>query len=163
MKTIMTLAAMVLILGINPPAIAGQGHSGSHGDKTEAAMEGHDMGGDHGASGSFKHEAEVDGIKTQFEIMSLASMNMKDENGATHHVMLKLFDGEGNPIKDAKGRVKLIAPSGKEQTSALKNYSGVFAANFTFEEQGKYGVICLFKENDTKHVVKFWYPHGGGA
>ena len=84
---------------------------------------------------------------------------MKDENGATHHVMLKIFNAEGRQIDDARGKVKLIAPSGKEQTASLKNYSGIYAANFKIEEEGKYGVICLFKQNGNKHLVKFWYPH----
>ena len=45
-------------------------------------------------------------------------------------------------------------------TSELKNYSGVLAANFNFTDQGKYGVICLVKNEDKKHVFKFWYEHG---
>jgi hypothetical protein len=162
MKKVTTLIAVLLIVGANLPAMASDGHS-SHADKSKTTMEGHDMDANHGQSETFKHEAMVDGVKAHFEIMSLASMNMKDDKDATHHVMVKLFNSDGNQIKEADGKVKLIAPSGKEQTSALKNYNGVFAANFTFDEEGKYGVICLFKENETKHLVKFWYPHGGGA
>ena len=30
----------------------------------------------------------------------------------------------------------------------------------TNKEKGKYGVICLFKVDGQKHLVKFWYPHG---
>lgn len=163
MKKRIALIAVLLLIGTCMPAMASESHSG-HQDKDKAStMEGHDTAGNHGGEGTFKHEAVVDGVQTQFEIMSLASMNMKAENGATHHVMVKLFDGDGNRIDEVRGKVKLIAPSGKEQTSSLKNYNGVLAANFTFDEQGKYGVICLFKQNETKHLVKFWYPHGGGA
>jgi hypothetical protein len=163
MKKLTSFIAVLLFIGTCPVAFASEGHSG-HGEKNSASMEGHSMeAGNHGATKTFKHEAVVDGVKTQFEIMSLASMNMKDENGATHHVMLTLFDSAGDRIEEARGRVKLISPSGKEQTSDLKNYNGVFAANLTIDEHGKYGVICLFKENETKHLVKFWYPHGGGV
>jgi len=87
-------------------------------------------------------------------------MNMKDPNGDTHHVMVKLFhDSMNHPIKDAVGKVKIIKPDGKEQTNNLKNYNGIFSANFTFGENGKYGVICLMIIDGEKHIFKFWYPH----
>ena len=42
----------------------------------------------------------------------------------------------------------------------LKDYGGgIFAANFTIDEPGKWGVICLFKEDKGPQTVKFWYPH----
>jgi hypothetical protein len=53
----------------------------------------------------------------------------------------------------------VIAPDKSEQEGTLKNYSGILAANFTFNQSGKYGVICLLKENDEKQVFKFWYEH----
>ena len=32
--------------------------------------------------------------------------------------------------------------------------------NFVLSDQpGKYGVICLLKNDDNKQVFKFWYPH----
>jgi hypothetical protein len=100
-------------------------------------------------------------FRAEFQIMSLASMNMNDPDGATHHVMVKLFhDSMNHPIKNAVGKVKIIKPDGKEQTNSLKNYNGIFAANFTFGEKGKYGVICLVIVDSEKHIFKFWYPHG---
>ena len=88
-------------------------------------------------------------------------MNMKDPNGATHHVMVKMIhDSMNHPIKDAVGKVKVIGPDGKEQINPLKNYNGIFAANFSFEKTGKYGVISLVKIEGEKHVFKFWYHHG---
>jgi hypothetical protein len=106
----------------------------------------------------YANKEVVDGIRTEFQIMSLASMNMKDPGGATHHVMVKVFDDSMNhQINELAGKVKVIAPSGKDQIAALKNYSGVYAANFTLAEKGKYGVICLFKVKDKKCTVKFWY------
>jgi len=110
---------------------------------------------------TFKHEAVVKHIRAEFKIMSLSSMNMKDPNGATHHVMVSLFnDSTNHPIKDAVGKVKVVGPDEKEQTNTLKNYNGIFAANFTFSKNGKYGVICLVKVNGEKHLFKFWYPYG---
>jgi len=114
-----------------------------------------------GTKGTFKHEAVDKNIRAEFQIMSLASMNMKDPNGATHHVMVKLVhDSMSHPIKDAAGKVKIIGPNGKEQINTLKNYNGIFAANFSFEKTGKYGVIGLVKIDGKKHVFKFWYHHG---
>ncbi len=97
-------------------------------------------------AGAFKQEVVVKHIRSEFQIMSLASMNTKDPGGATHHVMVKLYDKSGDQlVKDIVGKVKVIGPDKSEQTKSLKNYDGIFAANFTFSKKGKYGVICLVK------------------
>jgi hypothetical protein len=118
---------------------------------------------DHGSShegGTFKEMLMVDGIHAEFQVMELASMNMTDPEGNTHHVMAT-FMKDGEKIDKAVGKVKIISPSGKEQIADLKDFgSGVFAANFTIDEDGKWGVICLFKDADGKHTAKFWYQHG---
>ncbi len=112
-------------------------------------------------AGTFKHTMIEKNIRAEFQIMSLASMNMKDPNGDTHHVMVKLFhDSMNHSIKDAIGKVKIIKPDGKEQTNSLKNYNGIFAANFSVKKTGRYGVICLVKVGEEKYLFKFWYPHG---
>lgn len=131
-------------------------HGGGHGHMTSGSG---DMG--HGVhTAHFTHEVVSEGIRTEFQIMSLASMNMKDPDGATHHVMVKFFqEPGGDQIKNVRGKVKIIGPEKKSQEQMLKDYSGIFAANFTFPVEGKYGVICLFKSGDKKRVVKFWYPH----
>jgi len=114
-----------------------------------------------GQTGTFEHTMIEKNIRAEFQIMSLASMNMKDPNGATHHVMVKLFhDSANHPIKDAVGKVKVIEPNGNEQINSLKNYNGIFAANFTFKKTGKYGVMCLVKVGEEKYLFKFWYHHG---
>ena len=111
-------------------------------------------------TGAFKQEVVVKHIRSEFQIMSLASMNLKDPDGATHHVMVKLYDNSGKQlIKDVVGKIKVIGPDKSEQINDLKNYNGIFAANFTFNEEGKYGVICLVKIDGEKHLFKFWYPH----
>lgn len=110
---------------------------------------------------TFKHKAVVNNVRAEFQIMSLASMNMKDPNGATHHIMVNLFqDSTNHPINDAAGKIKVIGPDKKEQINTLKNYNGIFAANFTFSKKGKYGVIFLVKVDGEKHTFKFWYQHG---
>ena len=111
-------------------------------------------------AGTFEHTMIEKNIRAEFQIMSLASMNMKDPNGGSHHVMVKLFhDSMNHPIKDAVGKVKIIKPDGKEQTNSLKNYNGIFAANFSANKTGRYGVICLVKVGEEKYLFKFWYPH----
>jgi hypothetical protein len=113
-----------------------------------------------GSTDTFKKEVADNHIQAEFQIMSLASMNMKDPDGATHHVMVKLFDNSDNqPVKEAVGKIKVIGPDKKEQINSLKNYSGIFAANFSFDETGKYGIICLVKIHGEKYLFKFWYPH----
>lgn len=116
---------------------------------------------DHAAmTDTFEHQMVDKQVRAEFQIMSLASMNIKDPDGATHHVMVKLYDNSGKqPVKEAVGKVKVIGPDKKEQVNGLKNYNGIFAANFTFSQKGEYGVICLVKINGEKHLFKFWYPH----
>lgn len=119
-------------------------------------------GMDHGSikdGGTFKYMAMVDGIHAEFQVMDLASMNMTDPDGKTHHVMAT-FTKNGEKITKTAGKIKLISPSGKEKIETLKDYgSGVFAANFIIDEAGKYGIICLFKDSNGKHTAKFWYKH----
>lgn len=122
------------------------------------AMEGMEHGSD-SKDGNFVHSEMVGELHTEFQVMDLASMNVKDPDGKTHHVMAK-FMRDNQHVTKAVGKIKLISPSGKEQIAPMKDYgSGVFAANFTIDEPGKWGVICLFKEAGGKHTVKFWYPH----
>jgi hypothetical protein len=122
----------------------------AHGDETESSA----------GNGTFKHHASVEGVDAEFQVMSLTSMNMTSDKGETHHIMVNLSTADdGSPIKNTVGKIKVIGPDGKEQISTLKNYSGILAANFTFKVQGKYGVICLVKNEDKKHVFKFWYHH----
>ena len=115
---------------------------------------------EHDSSKTFSHETTIDGVKAEFQIMNLESMNMKDPDGKTHHIMVKFFNEEsGEQLKDVTGKIKIIGPSSQEQEGTLTDYSGIYAANFTFDQMDKYGVICLFKSNDKKRVVKFWYTH----
>jgi hypothetical protein len=152
-KTNGKIWSLLLVLIVALPAAAGaasSGHSG-HG-KADAA--------DHGAAAEavFEHQEAVDGLRAEFQVMSLASMNMKDPDGKTHHIMVKLFDETRNqPIENAVGKIKVIGPDGGEQEGLLKDYSGILAANFSFPQKGKYGVICLFKVDNKKHLIKFWY------
>lgn len=121
-------------------------------------MEGMKDGGEQMDDG-FVHNATVDDVQAEFKVMDLASMNMTDPEGRTHHVMAT-FMRNNEKITKVVGRIKLVSPSGKEQIADLKDYgSGIFAANFTIDEPGKWGVICLFKEGGGSHTVKFWYPH----
>ncbi len=109
---------------------------------------------------AFKHEAVSEDIRAEFQVMTLASMKMKDPEGHTHHVMVTLFPkGSDRPLKEAVGKIKVIRPSQKETVADLKYYDGILAANFTADEPGKYGVICMFKVGEKKPLYKFWYEH----
>ena len=160
-QTVLILAIIFTLVAV--PAMAMQGHD----MQSDKAMDqsGHDMQSekkmDHtGMGGTFKHTATEGGVDAEFQVMSLASMNMTSDKGETHHIMVNLKQTDsGAPIKEAVGKIKVIAPDKTEQVSPLKNYSGILAANFTFNQSGKYGVICLLKEEDKKQVFKFWYDH----
>jgi hypothetical protein len=128
----------------------------------------HDAHGKQAATGHsaaeeavFEYKQTVEGVRAEFQVMSLASMNMTDPDGKTHHIMVKLIDETSDqPLEKAVGKIKVIGPDGKEQEGVLKDYGGIMAANFSFPQMGKYGVICLFKVDEKKRLVKFWYEKG---
>jgi len=122
------------------------------------AMEGMDHG-DSSEGGTFTHMAMAGNVHAEFKIMDMASMNMKDPNGKTHHVMVT-FTRNGQKLSKVVGKIKLISPSKKDQVADLKEYGGgVFAAMFSIDEPGKWGVICVFKDETGTQTIKFWYPH----
>ncbi|MFZ7126843.1 MAG: hypothetical protein ACOWWM_11885 [Desulfobacterales bacterium] len=151
------LLVMGILLTVSPLSLAMQGHdSGGHSTGGSGSHE----AGAHGTPGTFMHEAVAEGIRAEFQVMSLESMNMKDPEGNTHHIMVKLFsEGSDEQLRNVAGKVKIITPSKQETVTDLKDYSGIFAANFKVDEPGKYGVICLLKVDDKKPLYKFWYPH----
>jgi hypothetical protein len=137
----LVIAFMSLVFAGNVMAMSGMDHSSGEKD------------------GKFMHTAMVDDVHAEFQVMDLASMKVEDPDGNTHHVMAT-FKKDETQITQAVGKIKLISPSGKEQVADMKDYgSGVFAANFKIDEPGKWGVICLFKEEGGQHTVKFWYPN----
>jgi hypothetical protein len=154
----------IVVLAAAAPASAGDTHADSHSSGSSHGMT-DGMKSESGMAGmkgmqTFKHQAVVDGIQADFQVMRLADMHMSDPEGHTHHIMVKLSqEGSGQPVADAIGKIKVIAPDKEAQTGVLKRYGNFLAANFTFDAPGKYGVICLFVVDGQKHVVKFWYPH----
>lgn len=154
MKKIIALIFSIFLLNLTVAIAAEDTHSGH--DMTEMEETSNTKGE------AFKHEAVVDGVRAEFQVMSLSSMNLSDDSGATHHVMAKFIDEASNEqIQQAVGKIKVISPSKKEQIKDIENYNGIFAANFMFMEKGKYGVICLIKVDGQKKLFKFWYPHHG--
>jgi hypothetical protein len=155
-RSFLTVLALLLALSPRPFALGDKGHQ-SHGD-TSGSKSGPTEHGQPGAT--FTHQEVVEGVQAEFQVMTLASMNIKEPQGKTHHIMVKLVDlPSQKQISNAIGKIKLISPTGKEQVESLQNYSGILAANFNFDEKGKYGVVCLFNVDGKKGLVKFWYPH----
>ncbi|MEE4242748.1 MAG: hypothetical protein V2I36_14875 [Desulfopila sp.] len=149
------LFVSLAVAGGTALAMKGMDHGGDH---KNSSMEGMNHGSET-MNGTFKHMAMAGDIHSEFQVMELAAMNMKDPDGKTHHVMAT-FSRNGEKIEKVAGKVKLVSPSGKEQLADLENFgSGVFAANFTINEPGKWGVVCLFKDEQETQSVKFWYPH----
>jgi len=152
---LLLLGGMIWALVV--PSLAGAQHQG-HGD-----MSTHGSGGmgQTQSSGTYTHQVVDQGVRAEFQVMSMASMNMKDAGGATHHIMVKFVrEGTNEQIRNVMGRVRVVSPSGEEQVATLKDYSGMYAANFSFTEKGKYEVTCVFKADEQQHLVKFSYPQG---
>ena len=86
-----------------------------------------------GGGGTFKHNMTMDGVKAEFQIIDLENMNMKDANGATHHVMVKFFNAyTSEQIKNGSGMIKVMAPSKETSVASFRDYRGIYAANFKF-------------------------------
>ncbi len=167
MKKILVVFAIFSLVWVGTSmAMKGGGHGdGGHKGDDAAAVD-HSSGSmedmDHGSTsmdGTFKHTEMAGDVHAEFQVMELADMNMKDPEGNTHHVMVT-FTRDGRKLDDVVGKVKLVSPSGKEQLAGLKDFgSGIYAANFTIDEPGKWGVVSLFKDGEGQQSVKFWYPH----
>ncbi|MCG6917759.1 MAG: hypothetical protein LJE89_09450 [Deltaproteobacteria bacterium] len=155
LRSFLTVLALSLALSSGSLALAARDHqSDDHmsGSKSVSMEYGQ-------SAATFTHQETVEGVQAEFQVMTLASMNMNDPQGKTHHVMVKFADASSHKqLANAIGKIKVISPSGREQVESLQNYGGILAANFTFAEKGKYGVICLFKVDGKKGLVKFWYP-----
>lgn len=147
---------VAVVLVVPAVVLAGPPHEG-HGGMSSA---GTGTMGPASAPGTFTHQVVDQGVQAEFQIMSMASMNMKDAGGGTHHIMVKFVrQGTKEQIRDAVARVRVVSPSGKEEVETLKGDGGMYAASFTFAEKGAYGVVCVFKVGDQQHLVKFSYPH----
>ena len=172
-KLTLIIGLFSLIFSVNAMAMGGGGSGGDGGghgggdvnmgtDHSNQSMEQSGMDMSHGSEsmgGTFKHSAMAGDVHTEFQVMDLASMNTKDSEGNTHHVMVT-FEKNGEKLGKVVGKMKLISPSGKEQMASLKDYgNGIYAANFNIDEPGKWGIINLFKADESQHTVKFWYPH----
>lgn len=155
MKNVLIAVIAAMALGLGSLALAASTHQG-HGD-----MAGSGAMGQGSAKGTFTHQAVDQGVRVEFQIMSLASMKTTDTGGATHHIMVTFVrEGKNEQIRNVMGRIRVVSPSGKDQVETLKDYSGMYAANFSFPEKGKYEVTCVFKAGDRQHVIKFSYPQG---
>ncbi|MCF8067386.1 MAG: hypothetical protein K9L30_02250 [Desulfobacterales bacterium] len=157
MKKLLILLIMIFLISLGT-AFAGDHPTAEHPSADHATMD-HPTT-NHPSMDTFRHKETVDGILADFQVMSLAGINMTDPEGNTHHIMVKfMHDKMDHQIMNVAGKIKIINPSGKEQVAKLKDFNGMYASNFIFDEKGRYGVICLFKENGNKHVAKFWYDH----
>ncbi|MBM9514971.1 hypothetical protein [Desulfogranum marinum] len=138
-------------------AMKDMNHSGH--DMSDEKMDHSSMAQDGAKSGHFKHADMADGIHTTFQIMSLASMKMKDPEGKTHHIMVS-FSQNNQRMKAVVGDIKVVSPSGKDQVGELKHFGGgMYAVNFTFDEVGEWHVSCHFRVQASEHTIKFAYPH----
>lgn len=156
MKITITIITIILAIGIGMTGVVLAGTD--HTDHSQMDMSKSDNKQD--TNKNFKHTGLDKGIRAEFEIMSLAQMGTKAEDGSTHHIMLKIFhDSMNHQIKEATGKIKIIGPDKKEQVASVTNYGGIFAANLKFHKKGKYGVICLLKIDGQKALYKFWYSH----
>ena len=152
------LITALLLFATTAWAMKGMDHNSPDmsGEKMDHSSMTHDNGT---KSGNFKHADMADGIHATFQIMSLASMKMKDPDGKTHHIMVS-FSQNNQKMKTVTGDIKALSPSGKEQVGELKHFGGgMYAANFTFKEAGEWDIICHFKDQSAEHTIKFSYPH----
>jgi hypothetical protein len=168
-KTItLTLTGALLVLLASFAVVFAMDHSkmdhSQHDHSNLAQNSDMDMKSDSGSSmsmpGHFEKTVVQGDIEAKFQIMSFASMNMKPMKGETHHIMVKFINKKtGKKIDNAVGKVQVVFPDGKKKGENLKNYSGDYTANYSFENGKKYGVMCIVKADGKKESFKFWYNH----
>ena len=141
-KLTILISALVLIFTAGQ-AMAMQEHD-SHGSSDEKDMQ-TDKETDHSSHGSdmessssdgtFKHHASMDGMNADFQVMSLASMNMTSDKGETHHIMVNLAKADGGePVKNAVGKIKVVGPDGIEMAGNYPESSSSFNETTDIED-----------------------------
>lgn len=152
------LYVSLLFFATNAFAMKGMDSSG-HGMSAGKMSHSSTMSGSATKNDNFMHTGMTDGIHTNFQIMSLASMKMKAPDGKTHHIMVS-FSQDDQKMNEVVGTMSVISPTGKKQTGELKNFGGgMYASNFNFDEAGEWNIVCRFKDQSTKHAVNFKYQH----
>jgi len=154
------IVALVLFFAVSSAWAMKGGDHGSHGDMSGDKMDHGSMAHDKKNSAEhFKYVDDSNGVKAVFQVMSLESMKMKDPEGKTHHIMVSLSKNS-KQLKQAKGEIEVTSPSGKKQTGKLMPFGGgMYAANFTFDEVGDWGVTCKFSEQGEENTKHFNYQH----
>ncbi len=118
-------------------------------------------------SGMVMHEMDIDDHKVKFHIMDRQSFRNYMDNmghkthmmkeGMTHYVMMEIFDKDGNRVKRAKVKLKVIDPNEKAEEKAAFPMMGNFGAEFDMSHMGRYQVMTLFKVKEKKHKGGFWH------
>ena len=118
-------------------------------------------------AGMVMHSLDIDEHKVNFHIMDHKSFrnymdNMghkthKMKKGMTHYIMMDITDKDGNKIKKAKVKLKVIGPDGKAMEHAAFQMMGNFGAEFDMTHKGKYQIMTLFKVKKEKHHGGFWH------
>lgn len=129
------------------------------------------LAADHGGRGAghkatSAHEEVVDGVKTTFNIQTMADamkeMGMEMPKGVkeTHHISVSFKDARSDKtLTEGTVTLKVQNPDKSFQTKELMGMHGHFGADFVFSKHGKYGVMCKFLLKDGKiRQAKFWYP-----
>ena len=81
----------------------------------------------------------------------------KMREGMSHYIMVDISDKDGNKIKRAKVKLKILSPASKETEKLAFPMMGSFGAEFGMTEKGKYQIMTLFKIKDEKHKGGFWH------
>ena len=87
-------------------------------------------------------------------------MNMKDPSGATHHVMVRFFNANtGTQLEKVSGDIEVVSPSNEIFVANFRNYKGVYATNISFNQLGKYKIVCYAKIDNKNPLYQFWYNY----
>ena len=135
-----------------------EGHNSHEGHSMPHDMKGGDMNMKTLHIDGYKaliHVMDRDGFRKHMDAMGHESHKMKKDN--THYIMMELSDKDGNKIKKAKVRLKVVAPSGEESDKVGFPMMGNFGNEFRMKEGGKYEIKAEFKLKDGHHHGSFSY------
>lgn len=112
------------------------------------------------SGGKFNYSMTKDGVIAKFLIINLENMNMKDPSGATHHVMVRFFNANtGTQLEKVSGDIEFVSPSKEIFVASIRDYKGVYAANISFIQLGKYKIVCHAKIDKKNPLYQFWYNY----
>lgn len=115
-----------------------------------------------GHVGAMIHESAIDGYRFAYHLIDIQKSpeEMKDmqspsETDETHHLMVYVFDPDGQAVQQAKLGYLIEGPNGAKQKLMAMGMQGAYGANVDFRTKGFYIIKTKIVTGDKKLFDRF--------